>query len=96
MKERFVVVPVVCDYGVRDTMTNEIDCICDARANALLIAEILNVDRSKPNCCTIWQPKLSKELQKRAKMKQKMQEIVKKQTKNNENVDENCKNTQKN
>jgi len=55
--KRFIVKDVVCDYGVFDTQYKDgehLDCICNAKANAVLIADILNVDYSKPNECSYW------------------------------------------
>lgn len=44
---KFIVKPIVCDYAV--VSENGIICICNIRANAELIADILNGDYD--NCC---------------------------------------------
>ena len=55
--KRFIVKNVVSDYGVFDTQYKDgehLECICNGKANAVLIADILNVDYSKPNECSYW------------------------------------------
>lgn len=44
---RFGVKPIVCEYAVYPIGTKEIVCICNIRANADLIAKILNADQSE-------------------------------------------------
>lgn len=64
MEKRFIVKSVVSDYGVFDTQYGEgerLDCICSAKANADLIADILNTDYSKPNECTYYENELQQE-----------------------------------
>lgn len=64
MEKRFIVKNVVSDYGVFDTQYGDgeyLECICSARANADLIADILNTDYSKPNECTYYENKLQQE-----------------------------------
>ena len=41
---KFVIKPLVCDYGVIWVDTGELICICNIKANAELIADILNGD----------------------------------------------------
>lgn len=41
---KYIIKPIVCDYAVIDTNTNEIICICNIKRNAELIADILNGD----------------------------------------------------
>lgn len=46
--QRYYVDDIVCDYAVIDRLSHEEEdklvCICNSRANALLIADILNTD----------------------------------------------------
>ena len=61
MEKRFIVKNVVSDYGVFDTQYGDgerLECICSAKANADLIADILNADYSKPNECSYYENEL--------------------------------------
>ena len=40
----FIIKPIVCDYGVMCVDTGKVICICNIKANAELIADILNGD----------------------------------------------------
>lgn len=41
---KFIIKPIVCDYGVICVDTGKVICICNIKRNAELIADILNGD----------------------------------------------------
>lgn len=49
---KYKVEPVVCDYGV--FKDGELKLICNSRINALLIADIMEVDGSRTNKTTLY------------------------------------------
>lgn len=49
---KYEVKPVVCDYGVYKD--GKVILICNSRLNALLIADIMAVDGSRPNKTTAY------------------------------------------
>ena len=78
MEKRFIVKDVVSDYGIFDTQYGDgerLDCICSARANADLIADILNTDYSKSNECTYYENKL---LQENQQLRQQLHDLLQK------------------
>lgn len=52
---KYDVVPIVCDYGVFED--GNLKLICNSQFNALLIADIMEVDASRPNITTIYNSK---------------------------------------
>lgn len=41
---QYYVAPVVCDFGVYESGTNNLVCICNLKGNAELIADVLRAD----------------------------------------------------
>lgn len=62
MSKKYYVDGIVCDYGVfyPNETENELICLCNFKSNAVLIADILNVDNEEVSKC--WRDKKLDEL----------------------------------